>query len=145
MKFRLVLIIMTIFFIDFFTKKVVIDNFKIYEHCYLFCFLNLIYNPNFGFIFGYISSETNLWKYWFLKCFGILVCIFLMRMIYKKEHCIFYSLIFGGGIGNVFDHLIHGFVIDFIDFHIFSFHFPTFNIADIAIFIGSMLVCFEIF
>lgn len=54
-----------------------------------------------------------------------------------------YALIIGGALGNLFDRMVHGAVIDFIDFHVNNWHFPTFNIADTAICIGAALVIFE--
>ena len=51
-----------------------------------------------------------------------------------------YALILGGALGNLIDRLSHGYVIDFIDFHIGDWHFATFNIADSAITVGAILL-----
>lgn len=56
---------------------------------------------------------------------------------YKKA---VYSLILGGAVGNLIDRIFRGYVIDFLDFYIFSYNFPTFNIADIFITVGTVLL-----
>ena len=44
----------------------------------------------------------------------------------------------GGAIGNVVDRLMHGYVVDFLDFHTIGWHFPAFNVADSAITVGAV-------
>jgi len=56
-----------------------------------------------------------------------------------------YSLILSGAIGNVADRLIYGYVIDFLDFYYQQWHYPAFNIADSAIFIGAGLLIYDAF
>ena len=57
-----------------------------------------------------------------------------------KLNSIAYGLLFGGIIGNLFDRLVRGVVIDYISFNIFGYRFPIFNIADITIIIGVILM-----
>jgi signal peptidase II len=69
----------------------------------------------------------------------ILVLIYLMSKS-KKSEKIFLSFIIGGAIGNLYDRIIYKAVPDFIDFHIKDFHWFTFNIADIFISLGIILM-----
>ncbi len=61
----------------------------------------------------------------------------------KKLNNIAYALIIGGALGNLFDRLWHGFVVDMIDFYVGDWHFATFNLADSAICIGAALIVLE--
>ena len=61
----------------------------------------------------------------------------------QKLHNIAYALIIGGALGNLFDRLWHGFVVDMIDFYVGDWHFATFNLADTAICIGAALIVLE--
>jgi len=55
-----------------------------------------------------------------------------------------FSLLLGGAIGNLIDRILRGYVVDFLDFHYSGWHWPTFNIADIAIFMGVVLIIAEV-
>ena len=119
-----------------------------YENCTVFSFFNLYYVHNFGVAFGFLSNHSNTsWR-----CFFIFITVLTILIFLRKVHCeknekkinhLAYILIVSGALGNLTDRLTHGFVIDMIDFHIKNWHFATFNIADVSIFIGvlfSMLV-----
>lgn len=56
-----------------------------------------------------------------------------------------FAFILGGAIGNLYDRLVHGFVVDFLHFYYESFHYPAFNIADSVIFIGAGLLILDMF
>ena len=65
--------------------------------------------------------------------------LYLQLAALTKGQQIAAALISGGAIGNVIDRIIYGKVIDFVDFHLGSWHYPAFNVADSAIFIGVLL------
>ena len=58
----------------------------------------------------------------------------------RKIEIIGYSLLLGGAIGNLIDRIVYGYVIDFLDFYIFKYDFPIFNVADIGIVVGIILL-----
>ena len=104
-------------------------------------FLNfdLVWNTGIG--FGLFSVEANI-TYHLISFLIFIVIIFLFYLITKAKFTdkILFSMIVGGAIGNLYDRLIYFAVPDFIDFHINQFHWFTFNIADIFISIGIILI-----
>ena len=101
--------------------------------------LNLVFNTGIG--FGLLSLNAGIYYDMLsvLIFFIILVLIYLMFKS-KKSEKIFLSFIIGGAIGNLYDRIIYKAVPDFIDFHIKDFHWFTFNIADIFISLGIILM-----
>ncbi|XZQ57023.1 MAG: signal peptidase II [Arsenophonus sp.] len=137
-----------IFIADFSTKKLILNNFRLYETIPLSSYFNLSYVQNTGVAFGFLADEGE-WRIWFFTFITITICFLLITASYrqninKKLSNIAYALVIGGALGNLSDRLIYGFVIDFIDFYIGDWHWPTFNIADTAISIGVILIIFDI-
>lgn len=106
----------------------------------------LLYNP--GAAFSFLAGADG-WQRWFFSGIAliatILIIYWLQRQPYKKLFCAALSCILGGALGNVLDRILHGHVIDFILFHWQSWYFPAFNVADIAITIGAVLLILEEF
>lgn len=77
----------------------------------------------------------------------ILVILFIYQNKFKKNmrNIISFSMIYGGIIGNLLNRIMYGYVIDFLDFNIFGWDFPIFNIADIFIVVGVMLLIYSIY
>ena len=101
--------------------------------------LDLIWNT--GISFGLLSQNANIY-YHLISLVIFSVIIFLIYLVIKATFIekILYSLILGGAIGNLIDRLIFFAVPDFIDFHINNLHWFTFNIADIFITLGILLI-----
>lgn len=139
-NFYFTTIILATFFLDRFTKNIIISDFSESSY-YVNDFLNfdLIWNTGIG--FGLLSFNSNL--YYNLITFLILVVIiFLVIISLKSDNYdkIIFSIIIGGALGNFYDRIIFKAVPDFIDLHYKSFHWFTFNIADIFITVGLVLV-----
>ncbi len=64
--------------------------------------------------------------------------------IEKKLYSASVILLISGAIGNFIDRLLYGYVVDFLDFYIFGYDFPTFNVADIALVVGVTIFAFDI-
>jgi signal peptidase II len=110
--------------------------------------LNIVNVQNHGAAFSFLADAGG-WQRWFLTLFGVLSIIFIIYLLHKfqKENLFACSLSFilGGAVGNLIDRISRGYVIDFIDFHYKTWHFPAFNIADIAISMGVFCLFFDEF
>jgi signal peptidase II len=100
--------------------------------------INLIWNE--GIAFGLLSFENDLYynSITFLIMVVILILLFLIRNHDQSSY--FYSMIIGGALGNLTDRIRYSSVPDFIDFHIGSFHWFIFNVSDIFISTGVILM-----
>ena len=102
------------------------------------------------FYITYVKNTGAAWsilsgKQLFLIIFSIIVIIMLVIYLFKKKEynkfeIIGYSLLLAGAIGNLIDRIVYGYVIDYLNFYIFNYNFPIFNIADCCIVIGIMLL-----
>ena len=114
---------------------------------YLTPYLNLYLIWNKGIAFGLLSFNENL-IYQFISLIILIICIVIFIMIIKSNGLKKYSLIsvLGGALGNFFDRIYYSAVPDFIDFHVGSFHWFIFNVADMFITIGVIcLILDELF
>ena len=96
-----------------------------------------------------ISFSMLIGHRWLIISISIIIMIFLyiyMRHFKKnKRNILAFSLAFGGLFGNLVDRLIHGYVIDFIDFYVLNYNYPIFNFADSFICIGVLMILYAIF
>jgi len=133
------LIILVTFSIDRISKNYLINLQEIGNTVdfYILPFLNFYLVWNTGIGFGLVSLEANLY-YHILTTLIIIVNIVLIYLLLKAKDTSFYliSLTIGGSLGNLFDRLYYYAVPDFIDFHIGSYHWFIFNVADIFITVG---------
>ena len=136
-------IIFSIFVIDRITKIYVIgvNGKNSYEDLYSSKFLNINLIWNEGIAFGLFSfSQNNLYN--LLTLIISIIIIFILKMMINSYSIKKYGLmmIFGGALGNLFDRIFYKAVPDFIDFHIGEFHWFVFNVADIFITIGVIIM-----
>ena len=141
-------IIFSIFIIDRITKIYVIgvNSKNSYEDLYSSKFLNINLIWNEGIAFGLFSfSQNNLYN--LLTLIISIIIIVILKMIINSYGIKKYGLmmIFGGALGNLFDRIFYKAVPDFIDFHVEEFHWFVFNVADIFITIGVIImILFEL-
>ena len=111
-------------------------------------FFNLVLTYNPGAAFSFLSEESG-WQRWFLSGIAGSAALLIIYLLNKYKHeklfCMSLSLILGGALGNLYDRITLGHVVDFLDFYIGNYHWPAFNIADSAIFIGAVLMIYESF
>jgi len=149
MKLHVSLILaLLVLVLDFATKRWV-ESELVYGHQILLTsFFNLVLAYNEGAAFGFLSNESG-WQRWFFSgiatCASVLIIYLLRKHTSEKLFCVALSLILGGALGNLWDRITLSYVVDFLDFHYSGYHWPAFNIADSAIFIGALLLIFETF
>ena len=112
------------------------------------CF-RLTHVQNSGAAFGLFAESPSEWKVAILVLFSILALAVVSALLWKNSHImtttgVGLALILGGAVGNLWDRLLAGHVVDFLDFYLGSYHWPAFNIADSAIVIGALMLVAEI-
>lgn len=110
----------------------------------------LTHVQNQGAAFGLFSDSPSPWKADMLILFSLAALAVVSALLWKNGNAlnataIALSLVFGGALGNLWDRVAHGQVIDFLDFYVGSHHWPAFNVADSAIVVGALLLLGEIF
>lgn len=107
-------------------------------------FFYLTYTHNTGAAFSILTGQRLL-----LILVAIVILVVIFNYLRKNEvegkiDTLAFSLIIGGSLGNLLDRIVRGYVIDFLDFKIFGYNFPVFNLADTFIVIGVFLLLITI-
>jgi signal peptidase II len=110
----------------------------------------LTHVQNQGAAFGLFSDSPSEWKVAMLILFSVAALAVVTALLWRNGNAlnataIALSLVFGGALGNLWDRIANGRVIDFLDFYVGVHHWPAFNIADSAIVVGALLLLSEIF
>jgi signal peptidase II len=126
--------------LDQITKTLIIGTFRLGDTQPVWSFFNLVRVHNTGAAFSFLAGASG-WQRWFFVGLGFAASAFIIWMIRshptQKLFCFAVTMIMGGALGHVIDRLLHGYVVDFLDFHYAGTHFPAFNIADSAISVGA--------
>lgn len=104
---------------------------------------------NRGAAFGLFAESPSEWKIAVLVLFSIVALVIVSALLWRSSHALTasavgLSLILGGALGNLWDRLLNGRVVDFLLVYIGSYQWPAFNVADSAIVVGAGLLVFEI-
>lgn len=139
-KNKLWLISTIVVFIDL-LSKILVKNFLLLGHKNKIInnFFYITYVKNTGAAWSIFSGVTILITIITLIIVAILIYYIINHTLNKIE-IVSYALILGGAIGNLLNRIMYGYVIDFLDFKIFNYNYPIFNIADISIVIGVFLL-----
>ena len=144
---------LAIFLADQFTKVLILGYYQLGDSTRITSFFNVVRVHNHGAAFSFLASAGG-WQRWFFTAIGVAATVFIVWMLRshpgQRLFAFALSCILGGAVGNVIDRLVHGYVVDWLDFH-FDFlsplfrggHFPSFNIADVAITIGAIALILD--
>jgi signal peptidase II len=129
-----------IFIADQFTKTLIVGYYKLGDSTFVTGFFNVVRAHNTGAAFSFLADAGG-WQRWFFTGIGVVATLFIVWMLRshagQKLFAFALACILGGAVGNVVDRMMHGYVVDFLDFHLANWHFPAFNIADMGISIGA--------
>ena len=126
---------------DQFTKTLILGAYRLGDATYVTSFFNVVRAHNTGAAFSFLADAGG-WQRWGFTAFGLVAALFIIWQLrqHAQQRLFAFSLasILGGALGNVIDRLLHGYVVDFLDFHWSGTHFPAFNLADSAITVGAV-------
>lgn len=129
------------------TKMWVQSSMALYDSIDILPIFNLTYVHNYGAAFSFLSQAGG-WQRWLFTGIAAFVSILLLYWLRHnaakhKLLNIAYCLVLAGAIGNVWDRVHLGYVVDFLHFHYNDWHYPAFNVADIAICLGAALLVWD--
>jgi signal peptidase II len=139
-----------VFALDRFTKWLIdshvsfTDTFRVIPG-----FFDIVHSENRGVAFGLFNDGATNWSTGLLSMFALIAVLVIAALLWNgarldRLSLAGLSLILGGAAGNLFDRIVWGQVTDFLEFYIGDYHWPTFNVADSAIVIGSGLLLIEL-
>ena len=134
--------------VDCVSKLAVLDALAPGESRALAPFFNLVLVFNKGAAFSFLAGADG-WQTLVFAAIAIIASIVIVFLIHKNVNkslfCGGLALILGGALGNLYDRLVYGHVVDFLDLHAAGWHWPAFNVADSAITVGAGLLILESF
>ena len=139
-----------LFALDWVTKQAIESNLFYGQEIAIFPFFDLTLRYNTGAAFSFLA-EAGGWQRWFFSLIALAVVVGISWRLVKiaetnRLEALALTCVLGGAIGNLYDRLVYGHVVDFLQFHWQqSWYFPAFNIADSAITIGVILMLLESF
>jgi signal peptidase II len=148
-KFHL-FIALGVVLLDRITKSAIANKLAMYSSIQIIPkFFRITHVENTGAAFGLFADSPSQWKIAILVLFSVLALGIVAALLWRNSHVmtmtgVGLSLILGGALGNLWDRLMHGRVVDFLVFYVGQYQWPAFNAADSAIVIGAGLLVFEI-
>lgn len=126
---------------DQFTKILILGYYQYGDATRITSFFNIVRAHNTGAAFSFLAAASG-WQRWLFTGIGVAATLFILYLMRKhagqKLFCFALACILGGAVGNVIDRLLHGYVVDFLQFHWANrWYFPAFNVADAAITVGA--------
>ena len=133
-----------VFVLDLLTKLWASSSLSLYELVPITSFFNITLAHNPGAAFSFLADAGG-WQRWFFTAIAavvsVVIIIWLKRLpANEKLQACGLALVLGGALGNVLDRVMHGYVVDFLDFYYGDYHWPAFNVADMAIVGGAALL-----
>ena len=135
-----------IFLADQFTKTLILGYYQLGDVTYVTSFFNVVRAHNTGAAFSFLAQSSG-WQRWLFTGIGVAAAVFIIVLLRahsgQKLFAFALACILGGAVGNVVDRMMHGYVVDFLDFHFRGWHFPAFNLADAAITLGAICLILD--
>ena len=133
---------------DLYSKHLIQQSFVFGDLHSFTSFFDLVRYHNEGSAFGFLNDAGG-WQKWFFNGISIVASVVIIYLLKKhtneKLFCAGLALILGGAIGNLYDRITLGYVVDFLNFHLNNHYWPAFNVADSAICVGVGLLLLDSF
>lgn len=143
---RWLLISAIVLVLDVYTKYLIQQAFQYGEHLQVSSFFDLVRYHNEGAAFSFLATEGG-WQRFFFSAIAFIASVVMIYLLRKnseqKLFCLALALVLGGALGNLYDRLTLGYVVDFLFFHIGQYYWPAFNLADSAITGGVALLLLD--
>jgi signal peptidase II len=145
------LLALIVVLLDRWTKRLVAAHIAMYSHIQIIPgFFRITHTENTGAAFSLFADSPSHWKTALLIGFSVIAMIVVIGLLWKQKRGmtltgIALSLILGGAVGNLWDRVASGRVVDFLLFYVKQYQWPVFNLADSAIVVGALLLVIEIF
>jgi signal peptidase II len=133
--------------LDQFTKHLMLASFRAGEELPLTPFASLVLAFNRGAAFSFLADGSG-WQRWFFALVAVAACAAMLWFLRRGGRALFcagLALIIGGALGNLFDRLTLGHVVDFLLLHWRTWYYPAFNVADTAITLGAVALIVDSF
>lgn len=134
--------------LDLYTKHLVQSALAYGEHQVVTSFFDIVLFHNEGAAFSFLAGAGG-WQRIFFSLFALVASGVIVHLLRKHAgqtlFCLALSLVLGGALGNLYDRLTLGYVVDFLFFHVQSWYWPAFNVADSAITVGVALLLWDSF
>lgn len=143
-------IALAVVLLDRWSKRFVARRLALYAHIQIIPgFFRITHTENTGAAFSLFADSPSPWKTVLLIGFSVIALLVVSVLLWKDDHAhaatgIGLSLIMGGALGNLWDRVISGRVVDFLLFYVKRYQWPVFNLADSAIVVGAGLLVLEI-
>lgn len=134
--------------IDLYTKHLIQNAFVYGEQLTITSFFDLVRYHNEGAAFSFLANAGG-WQKWFFSSVSMIAVLVISYLLKKHQRqklfCLGLALVLGGAIGNLYDRLTLGYVVDFLSFHVNGHFWPAFNVADSAICVGVAFLLLDSF
>ena len=134
--------------VDQWTKHAITAAFQYGESKYIFSWFNLVLAHNTGAAFSFLAGASG-WQREFFMVLTVAISCMLLWMLKSNSRnrmlAFALSMVLGGAFGNLVDRTLHGYVIDFVQWHVAGYYWPAFNVADSAICLGAVLLVIDSF
>ena len=133
--------------LDQWSKLWIVERYAYGDTEFFSSFFNLVRVHNYGAAFSFLSDAGG-WQRWgfslLAAVISAMIIVWIARLpVQRKLEGLALALILGGALGNLYDRLTLGYVVDFLDFHWSGKHFPAFNVADAGISVGAAILIFD--
>jgi signal peptidase II len=144
-RYAVFLIVPFVFVLDRWTKSLIAGGLSYLDVIPMTSFFSIVHARNRGGVFGFLAAHSiarSVFTVLPLVIMAVLIYV-LIRYKMSSPKRIALTCILGGAFGNMYDRIFFGYVVDFLDFFIGSYHWPAFNVADISITTGISLWLFS--